>query len=304
MQINNIQYTPKQNGFTGKINHKKMADIAKETLNLPEESLINIEDYRNYFVPIRYKAKMDTKELKQLFSINEEANSIYFLNECYQYFKKQLNIPEEIAPTFSSIAQNTPFLYAYDFITNTVVKNMAFYNADLSKNDVFVYLRHEFQHYLQNMEIYRHETLGKEWLEHNITTFVQKDKEDLKDFLTTKPVEEWGSDINTLRFYYTLRECLRNNDEDLFNKLYQPYENGIRQSLTAFRERIIKAKGMIPKNHKLTERIKNYMEGFKATMQYCESSGAIKMNEYKTNFNEGEAFAVQLNTLDEIEAIV
>ena len=304
MQINTIQYTPKQNGFTGKINQKSISDFAQETFNLSKESMINLDDYSNYFIPTRYKVKMDAKELKQLFNINENANSSYFLDSCHQYFKKQLDIPETIASTLGSTIADTPFLYAYDFITNTIVKNLTFNKAELSKNNVFVSLRHEFQHYLQNMEIYRHETLGKEWLEHNITTFVQKDKEDLKNFLTTKPIDEWGSDINKLKFYYILRECLRNNDNDTFNKLYQPYENGIQQSLTAFRERIITAKGIIPKNHKLTERIKNYIEGFKATIQCYDSNGAIKMNEYKANFNESEAFAVQLNTLDEIEAIV
>jgi len=98
MQINTIQYTPKQNGFTGKINQKSISDFAQETFNLSKESMINLDDYSNYFIPTRYKVKMDAKELKQLFNINENANSSYFLDSCHQYFKTGYRLPDSDYP--------------------------------------------------------------------------------------------------------------------------------------------------------------------------------------------------------------
>lgn len=296
MQINNIHNTPKQIYFNGNIKAKRVVDVAQDM------AVVSLDDYKNYFIPLKYKVAMNAKELKQLYKIN--ANSPKFLDACYKYYLTLFDIPNEIAPARGSINVDAPILFAYDFSTNTIVNNLALCHTKLTQNEIITYLRHEFQHYLQNMEIYRHETLGKEWLQFNIDTFIKNDKKDLKDFLLTKPIDEWGSDMNTLRFYYLMRECLRNNDEDTFNRLYKPYEDNITQSLTAFRERIIKAKGIIPKNSSSTEKIKGYMQGFKKSLNYSHNAENLKTCGYRTNPIEEEAYAVQLDLLEDLELMI
>ena len=92
--------------------------------------------------------------------------------------------------------------------------------------------------------------------------------------------------------------------QDTFNRLYKPYEDNITQSLTAFRERIIKAKGIIPKNSSSTEKIKGYMQGFKKSLNYSHNAENLKTCGYRTNPIEEEAYAVQLDLLEDLELMI
>ena len=294
-----------QTQFKANIKADKIPDLVDRKFGDKTYKVFNLEKVRDWAIPVKYKVAMDAQSVKKLFEV-DDTNQTDFMNASYDFFCKNLNIPEQIKPVMVKAGLPEEYPLGYDIFTNSIVQNAKYTGMKLSKEDIFTMLRHEFQHFLQNMEIYRHETLGKDWLKTVQEMYGQRNREGIKNMLMTKQIDEWGClpGSKIMDLLYEMRNRLRNNDIAGFDNLYECIKQGNNNSLQWLRNTIVETKGVIKKESKTTDLIKTYMDSIIYNLNFVNKGNSVDFNAYKENFIEKEAFATQLDSLEDMNKIL
>ena len=175
MQINGfstvrpVNPRPVQN-FTGTYEDKLREKVqGKEVFK--DATNIQISALKTYIETQKYALGMTPQDVAEL----SKYDGNDFILKSYEYLINKLNIPGEIAPPFTvqnNMKNAQSLLMMYMPAMNIIVVNSD-QCKDLDKTTTFKMLRHELQHYMQNINILRHETFGDE----AIDIYKEKDKE-------------------------------------------------------------------------------------------------------------------------------
>lgn len=138
-----------------------------ENKNLVQKPIVTDTDkvyFHDYMLAKKLDLKISKKEAENLFKFNGEE----FIIKTHELIGDKFGISQKIRPILSlqSLPENMMMVYApYDHAIVINDKNMVMFygnkhNERLAKTLFLMALRHEWQHHIQYLNLYRHEKLG------------------------------------------------------------------------------------------------------------------------------------------------
>jgi len=266
--------------------------IQKEFSTLPREvSKQEVFNFRQYMLMKKTSLKITKEEFRTLLSYDGEEYKL----KAYELLTKKMNIPHELMPQFIySNAIDVPMFY--DFRMNYIAVNPS---LNVDKGSFLAYLRHELQHFSQNMQMFRHETKGAELAKifskmnaditcKNIDHYARNvDIEQLKQILNEE-------DLKQISFF---KDLLKNNqikEYDYYLQLLEKKFNEYHLSeYTDFRKKIIDAMGILKKDTKEGKRAEKMFNETVSEQGYWQADGQVHLGKYLGDCRECEAFAAQ-----------
>ena len=246
--------------------------------------------FRQYLFSKKFELKMDQDELKKIFELDGDE----FFNASFDLIYKKLGLPQNLKPTIINMPLHESYAMAYDCSQNFLIKNINM--PKLSKIQIYSFIRHELQHMLQNIEIYRHEELGEKIIKFYAEA-VAKAQVELIDNqahnLSMEELQQAGLPKELLDFYAVLKKCISNKNEEEYLKHLNDYRTSVFATSIdnnqKFREIIIKKMGFLPKGSKAESRAEKFYENM--------------INPYTENILESLNIGKYLNDVREKEAI-
>jgi len=272
---------------TGKATQKAEAKVTKPTD-------MDIMNFHQYMLAKKLDLKCTPEEIKKLLSFEGQK----FHLKSFEFFLKKMNIPKKLQPKLVYSAENPEIGMIYNWHNNTIHINTNF--TFKSKEDFLTLMRHEFQHYQQNMQLFRHEQYGKDIVEYYSDLSARIETQNIDDRaknLTIKQIKELGFNEEGIQAYVYLKNLLKNNKIEEYEKsldatcakfkeLYKPqYEN--------FRQRVIEEFGILKSDTKEGDRVSRYFKEAISEDLYYEENGRINTIKYITDIREAEAILAQ-----------
>lgn len=249
--------------------------------------------FRQYLFSKKFELKMDHDELKKIFELDGDE----FFNASFDLIYKKLGLPQTLKPKVVNIPLNESYAMAYDCSQNFLIKNIN--RPELSKIQIYSFIRHELQHMLQNIEIYRHRELGEKIIKFYAEA-VAKAQVELIDNqahnLSMEELQQAGLPKELLDFYVILKECISNNNEEEYLKQLNDFKtvflNKSIENNKKFRESIIKEMGFLPKGSKAESRAEKYYDNM--INSYAKDLlGRVNIGKYLNDVREKEAIIAQ-----------
>lgn len=247
--------------------------------------------FRQYLFSKKFELKMDQDELKKIFELDGDE----FFNASFDLIYKKLGLPQTLKPKVVNMPMNEVYAMAYDCSQNFLIKNINM--PKLSKIQIYSFIRHELQHMLQNIEVYRHRELGEKIIKFYAEAVAKAQAElvdkQVRNF-SMEELQQSGLPKELLDFYVILKECISNNNEEEYLKHLNDYRTSVFATSIdnnqKFREIIIKEMGFLPKGSKAESRAEKFYEN--------------KINPYTENILESINIGKYLNDVREREAII
>ena len=291
MHIAGIKNLFKKQVHSGSILNK-LTEVIPDTKVCKGLTELDKNLFAEYLQMPRYKMQITPEEIDDLckFDGNE------FIDEAYELLTRKLGLDVNIRPKlFWSTDMNNNIEAAFQPLNNIILCN-AEYFPNLSKKQQFILLRHELQHYIQNMDILRHEEIGEKALDRLTTNYIKalKQTHDLifKQYPIKKAVENLknrGEDINFINKYV---ELFKAKDSKGIDELFESTGSGYRQELTGFRNKIIAERGLIKKDSALTPKIQQNFDEF-TNIDYYTPDGNLNFAKYFNSKTEKDAILAQ-----------
>ena len=291
MHIAGIKNLFKKKVHSGSILNK-LTEVIPDTKVCKGLTELDKNLFAEYLQMPRYKIQITPEEIDDLckFDGNE------FIVEAYELLTRKLGLDVNIRPKlFWSTDMNNNIEAAFQPLNNIILCN-AEYFPNLSKKQQFILLRHELQHYIQNMDILRHEEIGEKALDRLTTNYIKalKQTHDLifKQYPIKKAVENLknrGEDINFINKYV---ELFKAKDSKGIDELFESTGSGYRQELTGFRNKIIAERGLIKKDSALTPKIQQNFDEF-TNIDYYTPDGNLNFAKYFNSKTEKDAILAQ-----------
>lgn len=196
-------------------------------------------------------------ELEKLFSIND---NIEFIKSSYKSLIKKMNIPSELAPKLVFEEVDLPYAFGYESSKNNIVVNTMYELSD--KKDFLALLRHELQHFLQSINLLRHENLGKKYFDN----ICRLNAIDTSNFIQVKLLEnpsDWDVDYKTFKELYQMKKYLENNDIESYKKEVNKENKLNKKYLKSFQRKIIKNLGVIKSDSAETKNLEKIFDSLK-----------------------------------------
>lgn len=293
MQVNTISLTkpvtarPVQN-FTGTYVDKLYEKVeGKEVFKNATNAQFNA--LRTYVLTKDYALGVTPQEAAELSKYDGDD----FLLHSHDYLLKKLNIPEEIAPPFMvQDLQNKQAMMMYIPSMNIIMINPEGCEK-FDKAAVFKMLRHEFQHYIQNVNILRHETFGEEAINIYKDKYMQVQRNVFETLYANNKIEQFmqSADIPMnekamLQYFKTLKAS--NNNEGI-NALFENISKEYVKNLIEFKDKVRKNLGVIPADSPKTKKIEVFFNEFK-DLGYFNPNGEINYDKYLKSVTEQDGF--------------
>lgn len=261
---------------------------------IPKKKLSEIEifRFRQYLLGKKIDIKITPKEIEELFAHEGEE----FKLQAFEFLTKKLNVPKQLTPQLMYMeVPNTKM--AYDFVTNIMSINPKIKFAD--KSEIFSLLRHEYQHFMQNMAILRHPTKGKEATEfyaklhgkataNNVDTIARQ--------VSLEQLRSLGHDENVIREYQLLKDLIANNKtqeyEAYLAEVARITEANALPELEKFRANVIKEMKPLKEGSSEAKRAEKYFEATTNEQGYYQN-GEIDYGKFMFDIRENEAMIAQ-----------
>lgn len=260
----------------------------------PEITLADMEFFRRYEAIKKFDMRISPKEINELFKY--EGNDFFI--KAHDFLCKKMGIPENIRPEIIEALYPPEYGMLYAVCNNAIVKNI---NSPLkTKNEIFAALRHELQHFQQNMSIYQHEELGPKAVNVYSEILANSAKTDIseraKNF-TLDQIREFGFPEDALEIYKTLQKYLADGNIEDYEKyldaLTVEVKNGYAGELENLRQTIVKEYGVIKKDSRAGNRAVKFFNEFVDEMGYKRENGELHYGKYLLRATENEAFIAQ-----------
>lgn len=243
--------------------------------------------FQGYVYSMKFKLGTTVEEIKALTKLKGEE----FVTGAYDLLTKKMGIPEEIKPPLIPKQQSETAPMAYMFNYNVIALNPDL--STLSQGMIFNGLRHELQHFKQNMDIFRHETLGEKVVDIHVKGLLNTEKTTVKHLLANMSLDEMVEQgvIQTQEAYDAMvryKKCLENNDIAAFDKEFEKLEPESRTHITAFRQKVIDSMGIIKTGTKEAEKAEQYLNDFQ-NINYFDGGDKIDYAKYFASKIEQEA---------------
>lgn len=251
-------------------------------------------NFRQYLLGKKLDLNVTSQEIRELFAHEGEE----FKVKSFEFLCKKMKVPQDLKPDFAYGTEFQTPMY-YDFVMNTIKVNPNFAEQLADKTTFLAALRHEMQHYAQNMAMFRHETEGERLINlyaklsaksvhTNVDKYVKNlDMEQLKQIFD----EEGMKDITILK------DLLKNNKMKEYEKYLTEIEEKMYQSyvplFTDFRKNIIDQMGIIKKETVEGKRAARMIDETASELTYWKKDGSVDVNMYFDDIRENEALTAQ-----------
>lgn len=222
-----------------------------------------------------------------------------FILNSYLYLTDKLGFHEKIRPALMP-AEFPPG--ADTFMQYIPANNIIQFNQDyvtkVDKIDIFTALRHELQHYKQNMEILRHEEYGEKAIDAYTKNFIQMQKTILENLYDSNKIMEFLKpgvlpDQKAAALIYAYK-CFKDAKNDkaldmMFNQMGKEYQ----VELLKFRDKVRSEYGVIKSDDSATPKIGRMYDEFN-NVGYFKQNHELDYNKYVAAFIEQDAILAQL----------
>jgi len=260
------------------------ASVASE--NVRKFTLIDKFIARTYFHTKTLDFKTSQEEINALFKFEGDE----FFKKAYDFLCSKLAIPEKLKPQLVEMPRQERVIMLYDLTSNIIIKNT---NASKqSKIEMFSNLRHELQHFIQNMNILRTEGIGEQAVE-QYSKIVAKNRRlyvDAEVRNITLEQLKVSYDEQTLEYYKYLKDLLKNNQNDYkaeLENLEQIFENNTRPEIQAFRELVLNEMPQIKAGTTMAKRSEKMLNA--VVSSYFKDDGSVNAGKYVYDIMENEA---------------
>ena len=272
---------------------KFVSSVPKEIAK-PEVSKMDIVFFRRYLLGKKLDLKIEPIELEQLFSLEGKE----FEEGAFEFLLKKLNIPSNIRPRLIESTQTNGCPMTYNFMLNQIVVNP---NMKTPVKEVHLsLLRHELQHFMQNMQILRSEGVGTDAVKHYsevMSKIARQNNDALAKNCTIEQLAQMGFDEEALNLHRQLKELLKNGTpeqyEEYMNQLeielqqyYEPLYEGLRND-------VVSSMGAIKTGSAEWKRAVKFLDETKKGDYYFQPDGQIDYAKYMTDCRENEAIVSQ-----------
>lgn len=222
-----------------------------------------------------------------------------FMIQAYELLTKKLGLSTDIRPPFSGVPQiKGDALGAYMPTTNMIVVDMQkMQNLKISKGNIFGFIRHELQHFLQNAAVLRHETIGEQAIEKMRTNYINAEKATAINAVKMVPMEQleqiFANNPEALTLIRMVKDCLEKGTLEDLEPYYEKMGKEYTQNLINLRHKLIDKLGLIKKDSNQTKKIQGYFNEFDK-IGYYNSDGQVNLAKYLKSKIEQEAILSQL----------
>lgn len=222
-----------------------------------------------------------------------------FMIQAYELLTKKLGLSPDIRPPFSGVPQiQGDALGAYMPTTNMIVVDMQkIQNLKISKGNIFGFIRHELQHFLQNAAVLRHETIGEQAIEKMKTNYINAEKATAINAVKMVPMEQleqiFANNPEALTLIRRVKDCLEKGTLEDLEPYYEKMGKEYTQNLINLRHKLIDKLGLIKKDSNQTKKIQGYFNEFDK-VGYYNPDGQINLAKYLQSRTEQEAMVSQL----------
>ena len=275
----------------------KQAPQLKEVLLRTSETnkvpLLQRSIYRQYLDSKNLpRLAFDKQELDKLFAIERPRD---FAKACFKGMVEKLNLPKKIAPKLVFEPVDADFIFGYERETNSIIVNT---NDDVPpKNEIFALIRHEFQHYLQHIDLLRSEEYGEEHINNLVKLNSDEYRENTVNMIKDDP-KNWEVEYEEFKRLYQIKRDMENGSSESLEKEIKEEEKVVRKGLKMFQKEVIKSFGIIKADSPQSVRLKKIYDAF---CEYNEKTNAMHWGDYLTNYTEYEAIIAEVATESELE---
>lgn len=261
-------------------------------------------NFRQFLLGKKVDLKITPQEIKTLYSYEGEEFKIQAL----EFLFKKLNIPKDLKPGFVYGDELQAPMF-YDLVLNTIKINPNFAEQLSDKTLFLATLRHEMQHFVQNLSMFRHESKGEELITLYTKLASQNVHTNLDKYARNTDIEQLRQifdEVGMKEIIY-LKELLKNNklneyeqrlikiENDMYNQFLPVYTN--------LRASIVKNMGTIKKDTAEGKRIEKMFQETASQLNYWEKDGSINIGKYFADMREIEALTAQDMIMLRLKAI-
>ncbi|MGN1152795.1 MAG: hypothetical protein ACI4S3_02105 [Candidatus Gastranaerophilaceae bacterium] len=297
MNISN-NFKIQQPNFKGAIPKALMEPIENSKVSKGLTKL-DIACFRQYLNSRQYRMGILPTEIKEL----EKFEGDDFLMNSYKLILKKMGIPEEIAAPINIVDKiGSEGEMAYMPVTNMLLCDKTKIGNN-TKLENFALLRHECQHYAQNMAVLRHETIGEKAIETMTQNYIKMEKESLNNLINTYSDEElkelFVQNPAMVDYVSKARQYIMSGDTQSFDTLLQNVGEVYKSSLINLQAQVRTKMGIIPKDSPLTTKVEKYYEELSNIAYHKGNTGNIDYAKYLESSTEQEAMNSQFAAMTE-----
>lgn len=296
LAVNKITKPLANNGLENvkNIGSKVVEKITSEPVQKKAISVMDKIFFEQYMFARNLSLKTTNDEIKKLFELNGDE----FLFGAYDFLLKKMGVPESLRPQIVSVPQNEKIGMAYSFVSNQLILNPN--NKKNSNIEIYGLLRHEFQHLLQNIDIFRNLEIKDDAIDLYTKKTIEINLLNIKHMvknLSFEQLKELGYNEEALNFYKELKEIYQNGGEEkLTQKLNELAEESIpefKDKFNAFSDLVIKEMGPLKQGSREAGRSVKFFKEIFNDFSYWKPDGSVHLGKYVTDVRENEALISQ-----------
>lgn len=254
----------------------------------------DIFNFRQYLLGKEVDIKISHEEIKTLFAYEGED----FKLKAFEFLTKKLNVSEKLKPPFLYLEVNPNIKMAYDYSQNIIFVNPNAQFAD--KSEFFSLLRHEYQHYKQNMNIFRHPEKGNEAVEIYSKILAKAQVQSIDNQIRNFSIDElkgFGWQEEAIKEFQMAKDMLSKNQVSEYEKYLQELRSNAEEThfkvIGDLRANVVEEQGLLKEGSREAGRAKKFFEATAAENSYFQKDGNIDYGKYLFDIRENEAIAAQ-----------
>lgn len=295
----NIQPIP---NYSNNINFSGAFDINKLKKVIPQ---VTVGKNFTYLDKVLFRSYVDSKPYIMGLSHNEiselnKFNGEDFVYRSYDLLTQKLGYGVNVRPQLFMNDVPGEAAAMYMNLLNVICVDPKKIQK-LNKTEIFGFIRHEIQHYIQNTRIMRHEKIGPKAIDTAVSKYYDLERRSMIHICSNfsdQDIVKMGysqQQISPQKFIATVmyaKRCLATNNMEEFDKICQKSTEDYRKQLNDLRNTIINEMGVIKNDSSLTSKIENDFKEF-SEMGYYNPDGTINNKLYAQSKIENEAYSAQ-----------
>lgn len=240
--------------------------------------------FRTYIFARKFPFVTTEKEVQELFKFQGEE----FLKKAYNFLAEKLDIDKSILPVIKKNNPEDPVAFVYHAKNNLIM--VAPNIENFTNIQIFAFLRHELQHFQQNMIMLRDDEIGEKLPKYYAQKIISEDQNNAIALLENSSFEELSKKFpltpEQAEFYKTCDTYIKNDDIDGFIEIFKPLHDIYTNEWNKVRKFVLEKYGPLNPTEKL--RAQAYFEDF-SDIQYYNEDGSINLAKHMTTNIEFEA---------------
>ncbi len=268
---------------------RSISHVAEPVVSVPKTlTEIDALNFRTYIHAKTFDFKATQEELNALFKFDGDE----FFVKTYDFFIKKLGISENLKPPVINQPAHQSVGMTYDFCQNLITRNPN--SLEQGKNAIFGQIRHELQHFIQNMNILRTENIGEEAVDF-YSELIANQKIMNTDYMVKNiPLEQVDETVQSN--FKILKDLLKNNPNGYENELKAGKKliaDDMKIQLQTFRNLVVQEMGLIKADTKSAKRSEKMLGEMLKEKGYWKDDGSMHLGRYSFDIRENDAMLAQ-----------